>query len=224
MTIEKSLPNMVMVCVDGVENGDIYGRYFHRYKKEETFFPDSATLVIELERFYDAIGYPQAATKTRKFMERKGGRIPAKEHMAVISDGQDLIQLRGNLATFLVGVTSRQNASWQGDVIWMEQKIRKHFCSDMDLMVFVDEAVKKKRTVTLYLTQSMIIYTKEKKVAIMAENQKGTFIVKINHTDNASWQGQVTWADKNITKNFRSTLELIKLMDGAITSEETKNS
>ena len=50
MTIEKSLPNMVMVCVDGVENGDIYGRYFHRYKKEETFFPDSATLVIEMER------------------------------------------------------------------------------------------------------------------------------------------------------------------------------
>ncbi len=48
MTIEKSLPNMVMVCVDGVENGDIYGRYFHRYKKEETFFPDSATLVIEM--------------------------------------------------------------------------------------------------------------------------------------------------------------------------------
>ena len=45
----------------------------------------------------------------------------------------------------------------------------------------------------------MIIYIKEKKVAIMAENKKGTFIVKINHTDNASWQGQVTWADKNIT-------------------------
>ena len=134
---------MVMVCGDGVENGDIYGRYFHRYKKEETFFPDSATLIIEMERFYDDIGYPQAAIKTRKFMERKGGRIPAKEHMAVISDSQTLMQFRGKLATFLVGVTSRQNASWQGDVGWMEKKIRKHFCSDMDLMVFVDEAVKK---------------------------------------------------------------------------------
>ena len=143
MTIEKSFPNMVMVCVDGVENGHIYGRYFHRYKKEETFFPDSATLIIEMERFYDDIGYPQAAIKTRKFIERKGGRIPAKEHMAVISDSQALIQLRGNLATFLVGVTSRQNASWQGDVVWMEQKIRKHFCSDMELVVFVDDAVKK---------------------------------------------------------------------------------
>lgn len=143
MTIEKSLPNMVMVCVDGVENGDIYGRYFHRYKKEETFFPDSATLVIEMERFYDAIGYPQAATKTRKFMEREREKVPAKEHMTVIYDSQTLMHFRGKLATFLVGVTSRQNASWQGDVVWMEQKIRKHFCSDMDLMVFVDEAVKK---------------------------------------------------------------------------------
>lgn len=143
MTIEKSLPNMVMVCVDGVENGDIYGRYFHRYKKEETFFPDSATLVIEMERFYDDIGYPQAAIKTRKFIERKGGRIPAKEHMAIISDSQTLMQFRGKLATFLVGVTSRQNASWQGDVVWMEQQIRKHFCSDMELVVFVDDAVKK---------------------------------------------------------------------------------
>ena len=143
MTIEKSLPNMVRVCVDGVENGDIYGRYFHRYKKEETFFPDSATLVIEMERFYDAIGYPQAATKTRKFMEREREKVPAKEHMTVIYDSQTLMQFRGKLATFLVGVTSRQNASWQGDVVWMEQKIRKHFCSDMELVVFVDDAVKK---------------------------------------------------------------------------------
>lgn len=143
MTIEKLLPNMVMVCVDGVENGDIYGRYFHRYKKEETFFPDSATLVIEMERFYDAIGYPQAATKTRKFMEREREKVPAKEHMTVIYDSQTLMQFRGKLATFLVGVTSRQNASWQGDVVWMEQKIRKHFCSDMELVVFVDDAVKK---------------------------------------------------------------------------------
>ena len=143
MTIEKSLPNMVMVCVDGVENGDIYGRYFHRYKKEETFFPDSAPLVIEMERFYDAIGYPQAATKTRKFMEREREKVPAKEHMTVIYDSQTLMQFRGKLATFLVGVTSRQNASWQGDVVWMEQKIRKHFCSDMELVVFVDDAVKK---------------------------------------------------------------------------------
>lgn len=143
MTIEKSLPNMVMVCVDGVENGDIYGRYFYRYKKEETFFLNSAMLFSEVEQFYDILGYPQAAMRTRNFIEREREKVPAKEHMTVIYDSQTLMRFRGKLATFLVGVTSRQNASWQGDVVWMEQKIRKHFCSDMDLMVFVDEAVKK---------------------------------------------------------------------------------
>lgn len=143
MTIEKSLPNMVMVCVDGVENGDIYGRYFHRYKKEETFFLNSAMLFSEVEQFYDIIGYPQAAMRTRNFIEREREKVPAKEHMTVIYDSQTLMQFRGKLATFLVGVTSRQNASWQGDVVWMEQKIRKHFCGDMELVVFVDDAVKK---------------------------------------------------------------------------------
>ena len=143
MTIEKSLPNMVMVCVDGVENGDIYGRYFHRYKKEETFFLNSAMLFSEVEQFYDIIGYPQAAMRTRNFIEREREKVPAKEHMTVIYDSQTLMQFRGKLATFLVGVTSRQNASWQGDVVWMEQQMRKHFCSDMELVVFVDDAVKK---------------------------------------------------------------------------------
>lgn len=143
MTFEKSFPNMVMVCVDGVENGDIYGRYFHRYKKEETFFLNSAMLFSEVEQFYDIIGYPQAAMRTRNFIEREREKVPAKEHMTVIYDSQTLMQFRGKLATFLIGVTSRQNASWQGDVVWMEQKIRKHFCSDMELVVFVDDAVKK---------------------------------------------------------------------------------
>ena len=143
MTFEKSLPNMVMVCVDGVENGDIYGRYFHRYKKEETFFLNSAMLFSEVEQFYDIIGYPQAATRTRNFIECEREKVSAKEHMTVVYDSQTLMQFRGELATFLVGVTSRQNASWQGDVVWMEQKTRKHFCSDMELVVFVDDAVKK---------------------------------------------------------------------------------
>ena len=73
MTFEKSFPNMVMVCVDGVENEDIYGRYFHRYKKEETFFPDSATLIIEMERFYDAIGYPRRLQKRENLWNAKAG-------------------------------------------------------------------------------------------------------------------------------------------------------
>ena len=55
----------------------------------------------------------------------------------------------------------------------------------------------------------------------MSEPKKtGTFIVNIKRQDNASWQGELTWADKNLKQNFRSTLELIKMMDEALSDEE----
>lgn len=50
-----------------------------------------------------------------------------------------------------------------------------------------------------------------------------TFIVHISQSENATWQGQVTWADKNVTKNFRSALELIKMMDGVVQEAEENN-
>ena len=55
----------------------------------------------------------------------------------------------------------------------------------------------------------------------VSESKKtGTFIVNIMRQDNATWQGELTWADKNQKKNFRSTLELIKMMDEALSDNE----
>ncbi len=45
---------------------------------------------------------------------------------------------------------------------------------------------------------------------------KGTFIIKVDHCQNETWQGRVIWADENKTDYFRSTLELIQMIDGAI--------
>ena len=47
-------------------------------------------------------------------------------------------------------------------------------------------------------------------------NGKGTFIVKILSSENSTWQGSVTWEKKTKTEHFRSALELIKLIDGAV--------
>lgn len=46
-----------------------------------------------------------------------------------------------------------------------------------------------------------------------------TFIVKITHTQNATWQGTVTWTDSEKTQMFRSALELIRLIDSAVNEE-----
>ena len=48
--------------------------------------------------------------------------------------------------------------------------------------------------------------------------ERGTFLVKVLFRQNNSWQGEVIWAEANERRNFRSALELIKLIDSAIDS------
>lgn len=49
---------------------------------------------------------------------------------------------------------------------------------------------------------------------------KATFVIRVHFHRNATWQGTVTWLDTGKVQNFRSALELITLMDGAL-SEQT---
>lgn len=47
----------------------------------------------------------------------------------------------------------------------------------------------------------------------------GTFIVRVQHRQNSTWQGTVTWTDRNKTEYFRSIYELIKLVGSALDLE-----
>lgn len=46
-----------------------------------------------------------------------------------------------------------------------------------------------------------------------------TFVVEVQYRRNATWQGTVRWIDGNKTERFRSTLELLKLMDSALSEQ-----
>lgn len=44
----------------------------------------------------------------------------------------------------------------------------------------------------------------------------GTFIIRVQQRQNCSWQGRITWSDKNQTVNFRSIWEMIRLIEDAL--------
>ena len=46
--------------------------------------------------------------------------------------------------------------------------------------------------------------------------QQETFIIRVQHRQNNTWQGRITWADKNKTLNFRSIWEMVHLMENAL--------
>lgn len=46
----------------------------------------------------------------------------------------------------------------------------------------------------------------------------GTFIVRVQHRQNSSWQGRITWMENDKTIHFRSIWEMIKLIESAVDS------
>ena len=51
---------------------------------------------------------------------------------------------------------------------------------------------------------------------------KGTFIVKVDGCERGTWHGKVVWAEENRSEHFRSTLELLKMIDDAIGQEQSQ--
>jgi hypothetical protein len=64
------------------------------------------------------------------------------------------------------------------------------------------------------------IETKVKKVSdeelLKKHGDIGTFIIRVQHRQNSSWQGRITWMDKDKTISFRSVWEMIKLIASAL--------
>ncbi|MGI6028443.1 MAG: hypothetical protein ACOX81_03410 [Candidatus Heteroscillospira sp.] len=58
----------------------------------------------------------------------------------------------------------------------------------------------------------------------MAATDRGerAFLVRITDTQNATWQGTVTWIDDQEVRPFRSALELLKLIDSTLTPPAEK--
>ena len=51
----------------------------------------------------------------------------------------------------------------------------------------------------------------------------GTFVVRVDMRERATWQGQVIWTDQNRKQYFRSSLELLRLMEDAMNAGEDKD-
>ena len=62
--------------------------------------------------------------------------------------------------------------------------------------------------------------TEDKSLPISSEHIKGgalaTFYLRVLFRQNSSWQGSVFWQEKSKGESFRSVLELLTLMDSAL--------
>lgn len=142
MGMGSAAPNLVNICIDRNEETGSAGRVYHNYTKEPKEFRNVVQLLSYLEKFYDEISFPQASVRMRKFAEKQ----PEKERQPVERKTvQDFVlEQRGKRATFLVYVQHRQNATWQGSVMWVETEKSMEFRSALELIMLIDNALEMK--------------------------------------------------------------------------------
>lgn len=70
-----------------------------------------------------------------------------------------------------------------------------------------------KKTETHYTERNRIM----KDEALLSKHgDLGTFIVRVQHRQNSSWQGRITWMEQDKTISFRSVWEMVKLIENAV--------
>lgn len=54
---------------------------------------------------------------------------------------------------------------------------------------------------------------------LQKRGKSATFIIRVQQRANSSWQGRITWVEKNRTLRFRTIIEMVKLIETAIDPE-----
>ena len=140
MTIPNKMTykqNLVCLCVDDIVGQEIQGRIFHGYSENEIAFHTIIEVFDNLEKLFELMRYPQSTVHIRKFVGTHNYQKAEKAERMITNE--ELFSRRGEMGTFFLTVDSRQNASWQGEVYWVEGEEACTFASEMELISFVSQ-------------------------------------------------------------------------------------
>ena len=120
-----------MVSVDAYKNGVISGRLYNPYLDTGQKFSSLMEFLKPMDTVLDKMNFPQSFTAARTF-------APAPTLRNEVADPG----IRsGKLATFAIKVLFRQNASWQGSVVWVEEEREASFRSALELLKLLDSVL-----------------------------------------------------------------------------------
>ena len=88
-------------------------------------------VLLEMEKMLDDTDFPRSFTEMRRFTAPTADdrAPPAAE------------QRKGALSTFTLRILFRQNASWQGSILWQEGQQEQCFRSVLELILLMDNAL-----------------------------------------------------------------------------------
>jgi len=121
--------------------GEIKGVLFSKYLESPYVFVDFYQMIHKMEEIFDTNGFPQAFLSPRTFKGGKSGikKINVERHDTM---SQELnVENDAKKSTFEITVRFRQNATWQGQILWAEKNMKQNFRSVLEMLKLMDEAL-----------------------------------------------------------------------------------
>lgn len=123
----------IRLCVDSYEQGVAKGRYYHpKLEDGGRTFNSLVQFLVGAEVLFDSMNFPQSYTAKRSF-------TPLRQAGSGGSSGSE--EQRGKCATFEIRILFRQHASWQGSLIWVEERSEECFRSVLELILLINSAL-----------------------------------------------------------------------------------
>ena len=132
-------PNIIFNCVNGFNNRGLQGELYHSYSREPCKYDDIVGMMQTMEELYDTLQFPMSSTESRSFFNSR--KKITRKGMAKVMKDEILLDKRGEKGTFIIQVQYRQNSTWQGKVVWVEENKTQHFRSALELIKLVDGAL-----------------------------------------------------------------------------------
>ena len=122
----------IMVYVDSYHKHVPTGRFHIASSPETKPFESLSHLLLQINESLDREKYPQSYMELRRFHDPQTNEVTGSTAVT---------HQMGKVATFAIRILFRQNASWQGSVVWVDGKQEECFRSVLELIVLIDNAL-----------------------------------------------------------------------------------
>lgn len=166
--VSSSSDAMVQLSVFKQCSSEIWGEISNMYYENPISCMDMGDFLLKLDAIYENLNYPMANTRVRSFFknpERTSHDVGSSIKLAKYFDG-DVFNLYHQLRqteqcaevsnvhqknmdkpseVFFIYTIFRQNASWQGEVLWQKTGQKMCFRSALELLHLIQGALQKNK-------------------------------------------------------------------------------
>lgn len=116
----------LQVCVDEFREGEPKGRVYIGVSHNSCEFTSVMPLLFIIE---EQLNRDKSLLRFEENRSLSGVRMVPYE-----TDWHSSERVPGKIATFILKIHFRQNATWQGEIIWMEKKRSAYFRSALEML------------------------------------------------------------------------------------------